>query len=100
MLRKLIMVIDDVATQGPKAPLDTVIAWNTQSPTRKGSIKYSMLLFDEKQFCDNTWLLPLIARFVGPTWGQSGADRTHVGPMLAPWTLLSEPHIIGSRLLI
>ena len=23
------------------------------------------------------------------TWGPSGADRTQVGPMLAPWTLLS-----------
>ena len=32
---------------------------------------------------------PLIARFMGPTWGPSGADRTQVGPMLAPWTLLS-----------
>ena len=30
-----------------------------------------------------------IAKFVGPTWGPSGADRTQVGPMLAPWTLLS-----------
>ena len=30
-----------------------------------------------------------IARFMGPTWGQFGADRTQVGPMLAPWTLLS-----------
>ena len=30
-----------------------------------------------------------IARFLGPTWGPSGADRTQVGPMLAPWTLLS-----------
>ena len=27
---------------------------------------------------------PLITRFMGPTWGQSGADRTQVGPMLAP----------------
>ena len=27
-------------------------------------------------------------RFMGPTWGPSGADRTQVGPMLAPWTLL------------
>ena len=36
------------------------------------------------------WLLiPLIARFIGPTWGLSGADRTQVGPMLAPWALLS-----------
>ena len=32
---------------------------------------------------------PLIARFMGPTWSPSGADRTHVGPMLAPRTLLS-----------
>ena len=31
----------------------------------------------------------LIARFMGPTWGPSGADRTQVGPMLVPWTLLS-----------
>ena len=31
----------------------------------------------------------LIARFMRPTWGPSGADKTQVGPMLAPWTLLS-----------
>ena len=31
----------------------------------------------------------LIARFMGPTWGPSGADRTQVDPMLAPWTFLS-----------
>ena len=31
----------------------------------------------------------LLANFMGPTWGPSGADRTQVGPMLAPWTLLS-----------
>ena len=29
------------------------------------------------------------ARFMGPTWGPSGSGRTQVGPMLAPWTLLS-----------
>ena len=28
----------------------------------------------------------LIARFMGPSWGPSGADRTQVGPMLPPWT--------------
>ena len=33
--------------------------------------------------------MTLIARFMGPTWGPSGADRTQVGPMLASWTLLS-----------
>ena len=31
----------------------------------------------------------LIAMFMGPTWGPSGAERTQVGPLLAPWTLLS-----------
>ena len=29
---------------------------------------------------------------MGPTWGPSGADRTQMGPMLAPWTLLSRIH--------
>ena len=31
----------------------------------------------------------LMARFMETTWGSSGSDRTQVGPMLAPWTLLS-----------
>ena len=43
---------------------------------------------------------PLIARFMGPTWGPYGAGRTQVGPMLAPWTLLSgtpdRPHSLTS----
>ena len=34
-------------------------------------------------------ILSLITRFMGPTWSQSGADRTQVNSMLAPWTLLS-----------
>ena len=33
--------------------------------------------------------ISLIARFMEPSWGPSGADRTQMGPMLAPWTLLS-----------
>ena len=33
----------------------------------------------------------LIARFMGPTWGPSGADRTQVGPMLA----LNKPCYLG-----
>ena len=37
----------------------------------------------------------LIARFMGPTWGPSGADRTQVGAMLAPWTLLPGVANIG-----
>ena len=31
----------------------------------------------------------LIARFMGPTWGPHGSCRPQMGPMLAPWTLLS-----------
>ena len=34
-------------------------------------------------------IMSQITRFMGPTWGSSWADRTQVGPMLAPWTLLS-----------
>ena len=31
----------------------------------------------------------LMARFMGQTWGPSVADRTQVGHMLAPWTVLA-----------
>ena len=43
-----------------------------------------------------------IARFVRPTWGPPGADRTQMGPMLAPWTLLSGviTNVFGSLLMI
>ena len=46
------------------------------------------------------WVPSLIARFMRPTWGPSGADRSQVGPILAPWTSLSglltntENHIV------
>ena len=40
-----------------------------------------------------TWLrlsmAALITSFMWSIWGPSGADRIQVGPMLAPWTLLS-----------
>ena len=40
--------------------------------------------------------MSLITRFMGPTWGPSGADRTQVGPMLGPWSMLSGVLIIVS----
>ena len=43
-------------------------------------------LYTIRSWRNNT---PLIARFMGSTWGPSGPDRTQIGPMLAPWTLLS-----------
>ena len=36
-----------------------------------------------------SWIITQIARFMGPTWGQPGSCRPQMGPMLAPWTLLS-----------
>ena len=47
-------------------------------------------LMRHKQSCYGWNKVPsLIARFMGPTWGPSGADRAQVGPMLGPWTLPS-----------
>ena len=43
----------------------------------------------------NLALPSLIAKFMGPTWGPSGANRTQVGPMLAPWTLLAGLFLSG-----
>ena len=48
-------------------------------------------------FCTNEWVksqileqwLTQIAEFMGPTWGPPGSCRPQMGPMLAPWTLLS-----------
>ena len=34
-------------------------------------------------------ILPQIAKLMGPTWGPPGSCRPQMGPMLAPWTLLS-----------
>ena len=46
----------------------------------------------------------LITRFMGPTRGPtrgpSGADKTQVGPMLAPWTLLSGWLLVKGGLII
>ena len=38
--------------------------------------------------------LTLIASFMGPIWDPSGANRAQMGPMLAPWTLLSGQSLV------
>ena len=48
----------------------------------------------------NSSLVTLIERFMGQIWGPSGADRTHVGPMLAPWILLSGLPAIETNLVL
>ena len=69
--------------------------WDMGGNRNHGCFRKNMLgvglLFRPRDFhhwparCDT-----LIPRFMGPTWGPSGADRTQVGPMLAQWTLLSK----------
>ena len=51
-------------------------------------LKWTPCRFVECQWV-NTIIPTPTARFMEPRWGPSGADRTQVGPMLAPWTLLS-----------
>ena len=43
----------------------------------------------------NPLMITQIAKFMGPTWGPSGSCRPQMGPMLAPWTLLSGKVING-----
>ena len=54
-------------------------------PNRGAHASYTKYYFAYRHLitamCD---LISLIARFMGPTWGPSGADRTQEGPMLAP----------------
>ena len=74
--------------------------------TKQTSIPIAMF----KLKCPNPWEKqhnPLIARFMGQTWGPPGTCQPQVGPMLAPWTLQSGPfslhaslnHCIGCSLL-
>ena len=62
----------------------------------------SALTMELLQSCNKPSMLSLIARFMGPKWGPSGANRTQVGPTLAPWTLLSGmgPAVGSGRMLI
>ena len=66
---------DEKLPPGPTKDIYRNIAWHRSTATWESLLWLSVP--------------PLIARFIGPTWGPSGADRTQVGPMLAPWTLLS-----------
>ena len=66
--------------------------------TRQGGQLYSHgpphLICSWHHIKDNN-VIAQIAKFMGPTWGPSGADRTQVGPLFAPWTLLSERVYFG-----
>ena len=57
------------------------------STSRLSKLSFSLPLF--RLIWQQTMSSSLIARFIGPTWDPSGADRTQVGSMLASWILLS-----------
>ena len=50
---------------------------------------------DRYNGCLESEITTQIAKLMGPTWGPAGSCRPQMGPMLAPWTLLSRyiPHI-------
>ena len=52
---------------------------------------------DNCKDCSAHSVTTMIARFMGPTWGPPGTNRTQVGPMLAPWSLLSRHSSMHSR---
>ena len=75
----------------------SLIGWQITLSWLHVIIEYcSLILVNGMQYHDKDQMARLpapIARFMGLTWGPSGANRTQVGPMLAPWTLLSERFI-------
>ena len=58
----------------------------SQQRTRSASF---MLVHSQANQSAQSGSHALKARFMGPIWGLFGTDRTQVGPMLVPWTLLS-----------
>ena len=67
--------------------------WCTNMPNSCSSVMGRSLWYGHGPTCASFTrhinIPTLIARFMGPTWSPSRADSTQVGPMLAPWTLLS-----------
>ena len=55
-----------------------------------GYNRWHRFTFYSNDVSNKTWDYDTqMARFIGPTWDPPGDDRTQVGPMLAPITLLS-----------
>ena len=63
-------------TAWPNTPVGSIAqkCWPEYQPQETVSLAINLSL---------TLTTSLIARFMGPTWGPSGADRTQMGPMLA-----------------
>ena len=68
-------------------PKTTAVNRNSDSPAATWWV--FLYISPIQTMMERSYIPSLIARFMGSTWGPPGADRTLVGPMLAPWTLLS-----------
>ena len=58
--------------------------WYEQVAAQKHNLSH-----DNEDVTEEVPSLTQIAKFMGPTWGPPGSCRLQMGPMLAPWTLLS-----------
>ena len=56
---------------------------------RDGWICDTYMHHEENYRCWSQHIQSQIAKFIGPTTGPPGSCRPQMGPMLAPWTLLS-----------
>ena len=72
-------------------PIQYIYNHLTQWPNPNYSIKFWMVPLKKIQSnCLHCWCQPgQISRFMGPIWDPPGSCGPQVGPMLAPWTLLS-----------
>ena len=80
--------------------LHNIYGYNLHSDSTLTSVlivKLKISATTAKTACTILGMPSLIARFMGPTMGPSGADMTQVGPMLAPWTSLSGLYFMGSH---
>ena len=73
--------------------LHKILSWKVIVTEGPGLI---MFIWISVSGCVSIKATTQIARFMGPTWGPPGADRSQVGPMLAPWTLLSGKTVMSS----
>ena len=92
----MVWPVNRLITKVSRMSIITTAYWHAYTPmilrrlstTKKESIAWCSVIL--AYGLSLMWVMStMIARFMGPTWGPSGADRTQVGPMLAPWTLLS-----------
>ena len=74
-----VFLISDTASRKPSVH---VLAHGRTRWTNGGGMMYPYGLITTTKHVQ-------IARFMGPTWGPPGSCRPQMGPMLAPWTLLS-----------